>query len=113
MRTNEERAALIRRRTRELKKQRARRNARLLDVGCIAGSLVLILLLAFWLPDSFTVSDKAMTHPALTASLIGSGAVSGYIVMGVLSFLLGVCVTIFLYRLHHYFHDKGDDSHEL
>ena len=113
MQTNEERAARIRRRTRELKKQRSRRNARLIDAGCVLSSLILILLLALWIPNSFTVPDKAVAHTAMTASLIGSGAGSGYIVMGILSFLLGVCVTILLYRLHHYFHDKGDDSHEL
>ncbi|MEI3367100.1 MAG: hypothetical protein V8R59_16335 [Enterocloster sp.] len=32
-------------------------------------------------------------------SLIGSHAALGYIVMGLLAFLLGVCVTVLLYRL--------------
>ena len=33
------------------------------------------------------------------ASLVGSSETLGYIVMGLLSFVLGVCVTVLLYRL--------------
>ena len=86
MRTNEERSALIHRRIRELKRQQARKKERLVDLSCVAGSLILILLLAMWIPDSLAHSEGTMAHSAMTASLIGGSAFSGYIVMGILSF---------------------------
>lgn len=113
MRTNEERTALIHERTRELKKQRARKKARLINLSCVAGSFVLLVLLALWIPRSQAFSVKSVAHSSMTASLIGNSAFSGYIVMGILSFLLGVCVTILLHRLHRYFRDKEENRHEL
>ena len=69
MRTNEERSALIHRRIRELKRQQARKKERLVDLSCVAGSLILILLLAMWIPDSLAHSEGTMAHSAMTASL--------------------------------------------
>ena len=45
-------------------------------------------------------ADGSIVHSSGTASLIGSHAALGYIVMGLLAFFLGVCVTVLLYRLH-------------
>ena len=111
MRTNEERSALIHRRIRELKRQQARKKERLVDLSCVAGSLILILLLAMWIPDSLAHSEGTMAHSAMTASLIGGSAFSGYIV--ILSFLLGVCVTILLYHLHRHFRDRKEEQDEF
>ena len=113
MRTNEERSALIHRRIRELKRQQAKKKERLVDLSCVAGSLILILLLAMWSPDSLAHSEGTMAHSAMTASLIGGSAFSGYIVMGILSFLLGVCVTILLYHLHRHFRDRKEEQDEF
>ena len=66
-------------------KERARKKERLVDLSCVAGSLILILLLAMWIPDSLAHSEGTMAHSAMTASLIGGSAFSGYIVMGILS----------------------------
>ena len=41
----------------------------------------------------------SIVHSSGAASMIGSHAALGYIVMGLLAFLLGVCVTVLLYRL--------------
>ena len=41
----------------------------------------------------------SIIHSSGAASMIGSHAALGYIVMGLLAFLLGVCVTVLLYRL--------------
>ena len=43
--------------------------------------------------------NSGIIHPSGTASLLGSHAALGYIIMGLLAFLLGVCVTVLLYRL--------------
>ena len=39
-------------------------------------------------------------HASGAASLVGSHAALGYILMGIMSFLLGVFVTVLLYRLN-------------
>ena len=41
-----------------------------------------------------------MHHASGAASLVGSHAALGYILLAFMAFLLGVCVTMLLYRLH-------------
>ena len=41
-----------------------------------------------------------------TASFIGGGDSAGYVVVGVLCFMLGVCLTMLLYKLR----DKGKNG---
>ena len=56
-------------------------------------------------------ADGGIAHPSGTASLLGSHAALGYIIMGLLAFLLGVCVTVLLYRLHRrYERQKQEDA---
>ena len=86
MRTSEERARLIHRRTAEIKQERRIKRQRRLDAACMAVCLLLVIGIGTMMPG--------------TASLIGSHAALGYIVMGLLAFFLGVCVTVLLYRLH-------------
>ncbi len=100
MRTNEERARLIRKRTAELKRKNQTRKQRALDALCVAACLLLVVGIGTWMPGlTGDTAGGSIAHPAGTASLIGSHAALGYIMMGLLSFLLGVCVTVFLYRL--------------
>ena len=77
MRTEKERSRLIAERTSILKRERARRRRIIVD------------------PDRINVSGGV----AGAAGMITGRAWIGYVFMGVLSFLLGVCLTIFLYRL--------------
>ena len=77
MKTDAERMALIRQRTTQLQRQAHARQMLLIDAGCMAACLVLVVCL------------------------------------GVLSFLLGSCVTILLYRLRRSSekkHTRDDDE---
>ena len=91
MRTNEERARLIQKRTAEIKQERRKRKQRMLEAVCMAACLLLEL--------TATTAGGNSVNPSETASMIGSHAEPGYIIMGLLAFLLGVCVTVLLYRL--------------
>ncbi len=53
-----------------------------------------------------------VSHTAGTASLVASHAALGYILMGLLSFLLGVSVTILLYRLRRHNDRKKQEDRE-
>ena len=45
-----------------------------------------------------------------TASMYGGGAALGYIVIGLLAFLLGVCVTVLCFRLRQMNREDGQDK---
>ena len=101
MRTNEERAGLIQKRTAEIKRERQKRKQRALDMICIAACLILVVGIGSFMPGlSVDIVGGEVHHVSGAASLVGSHAALGYILMGLLSFLLGVCVTVLLYRLH-------------
>lgn len=100
MRTNEERARLIQKRTAEIKQEKRKRKQRMLDAVCMAACLLLVIGIGIMMPElTAGTAGGSITHTSGTASLIGSHAALGYIMMGLLAFLLGVCVTVLLYRL--------------
>ena len=101
MRTTEERAGLIHKRTAEIKRERQKRKQRALDMLCIAACLILIIGLGSFMPGLTAGNPCGRVHHASgAASLVGSHAALGYILMGLFSFMLGICVTVLLYRLH-------------
>ena len=101
MRTDEERAGLIHKRTAEIKRERQRKKQRAFDGSCIGACLVLIVGIGSFLPDWVVgIPGGEVHHASGAASLVGSHAALGYILMGLMAFLLGVCVTVLLYRLH-------------
>ena len=100
MRTNEERTGLIHQRTAEIKRERQKKKQRALDMVCIAACLLLIVGIGSFLPDWVVgIPGGEVHHASGAASLVGSHAALGYILMGLMAFLLGVCVTVLLYRL--------------
>ncbi len=101
MRTNEERAGLIHKRTAEIKREQQKRKQRALDVICIAVCLILVVGIGSFMPGLMAgIPGGEAHHASGAASLVGSHAALGYILMGIMAFLLGVCVTVLLYRLH-------------
>lgn len=103
MRTNEERARLIHERTWKIKEENRRKKQSVVDICCIAASLLIIFCMADWMPGIIAgFSEENSSYVSGAASLIGGHAALGYILMGILAFLLGVCVTILLYRIRRY-----------
>lgn len=100
MRTNEERAGLIHKRTAEIKRERQKKKQRALDMICIATCLILVVGIGSFMPGlAVGIPGGEVHHASGAASLVGSHAALGYILMGLMAFLLGVCVTVLLYRL--------------
>ena len=101
MRTNEERIGLIHKRTAEIKRERNRKIQRALDMICIAACLILVVGIGLFMPGwTAGITGGEVHHTSGAASLVGSHVALGYILMGLMAFLLGVCVTVLLYRLH-------------
>ena len=100
MRTNEERAALIHQRTAEIKRERQQKAQRARDTVCIAVCLLLVAGIGSLMPGlTAGIPGGEAHHASGAASLVGSHAALGYILMGLMAFLLGVFVTVLLYRL--------------
>ena len=116
MRTSEERARLIHQRTAEIRKEQQKKRQHLVDAACMAACLLLVIGIGVCMPGLMagTAADS-VAHASGTASLIGSHGALGYIIMGLLSFLLGVSVTVLLYRLRKRKERtrQEEDDHEL
>lgn len=116
MKTDTERTRQILQRTAQLKQARQVRRQRITEVGCVAACLALVVCLGMWMPG--WVGAPVAVSPASaggTASMLGQGSAGGYLLVGLLSFLLGSCVTILLYRLRRRSEKKQQtgEHHEL
>ena len=100
MRTNEERILLIQKMSANQKRKLYQRRQLALDAACMAACLLLLACTGALMPELMAhAADGSVIHASGAASLIGDHAALGYILMGLLAFLLGVCVTVLLYRL--------------
>ena len=104
MRATDERLAAAKRRAQELQRQRRSRMAAL---GGAAACLAVILGLALAMPSITARFSGADYGGGMTASIFSGGSL-GYLVVGLLAFALGVCVTILCLRLRRYEQDEDD-----
>ena len=115
MRTNEERIRLIHLRTAEIKKEKQKkqqkREQNLLDSGLLAACLLLVIGIGAVMPGVMeNATAGTVSYTSGVASMVGNQGAVGYILMGLLSFLLGMCVTIVLYRLRHRMEQKQQED---
>ncbi len=109
MRTTAERLAAAKERARELERQR--RRARGLLWGGTAACLAVIVSLALAMPGITGGFSDAALGGGMAASMaasIFSGRSLGYLVVGLLAFALGVCVTVLCVRLRGHEGDTAD-----
>lgn len=109
MRTNEQRLSLIQSRRAQIRRNHERKKQFAQSIGGLCVCLVLIVAMGIQIPGSVTVELRDTEALAGAASILESNGAIGYVVMGLLSFLLGVTVTVLLYRIHR---DAGDDNRE-
>ena len=75
MRTNEERAGLIHKRTTEIKRERQRRKQRALDMICMAACLILVVGIGSFMPGlTAGIPGGEVHHASGAAGLVGSHA---------------------------------------
>lgn len=101
MLTNKERVCLIRKRTAEIKCARAKKIQSICDAACVVCAVLLICGIGNFMPNIIPTATVEINHSSGVASLLSNNSAVGYILMGIMSFLLGVCITILLYRLHN------------
>lgn len=109
--TSEERLSCIRRKTAELRRQKQGRRRAALSVSIC---LVLIAAAGAQMPEWLSRSaQSSVRHASGAASLVAGHAALGYILMGVLSFGLGVCATALAYRLRRRMENREDENDEF
>lgn len=117
MRSNEERVVEVKRRIEQKKRKDKLQRSRMVMALTVAASLLLIVGLSAYMPE-FTgqLSADSHSHYGMTASIFHNSSALSYIIIGLVAFLLGVCVTILGVRVHHLNKtqqntgDKGDEE---
>ena len=106
---NEERIVEVKRRIEEKERQQRLRHRRIVSAFCIAACLAVIVGVSFVMPGIVgQITPGTSSGFETAASMYGGGAALGYIVIGLLAFLLGVCVTVLCFRLRQM--NREDDQ---
>ena len=111
MRSHEERVVETKRRIAKIEREKRLRRDKITMISAAAACLALLIGASFAMPGiaaSIQTGDYAGFETA--ASMYGGGAALGYIVIGLLAFLLGVCVTVLCFRLRQM--DREDTESE-
>ena len=111
MRSLEERVAETKRRIAKMEREKRRRRNTITMASAAAACLALLIGASFAMPGiaaRIQINDYAGFET--TASMYGGGAALGYIVIGLLAFLLGVCVTVLCFRLRQM--SREDDQNK-
>ena len=109
MRSHEERVAEAKRRIAKMEREKRLRRNTITMVSAVAACLVLLIGASLAMPG---IAAKIQTGDYVgfetAASMYGGSAALGYIVIGLLAFLLGVCVTVLCFRLRQM--NREDDQ---
>ena len=111
MRSHEERVAETKRRIAKIKREKRLRRNTITMASAVAACLALLIGASLAMPGiaaSIQTGDYSGFETA--ASMYGGGAALGYIVIGLLAFLLGVCVTVLCFRLRQMNREDGQNE---
>ena len=111
MRSHEERIAEAKRRIAKMEREKRLRRNTLAMASAVAACLVLLIGASFVMPGiAANIQTGDYSGFEMTASIFHGGAALGYIVIGLLAFLLGVCVTVLCFRLRQMNRDDTQDK---
>ena len=100
MRSHEQRVAETKRRIAKIEREKRRRRNTIVMASAVAACLVLLIGASLAMPGiAAKIQAGDYSGFETSASMYGGGAALGYIVIGLLAFLLGVCVTVLCFRL--------------
>ena len=111
MRSLEERVVETKRRIAKIEREKRRRRNTVTMASAVAACLALLIGASFAMPGiaaRIQINDYAGFET--TASMYGGGAALGYIVIGLLAFLLGVCVTVLCFRIRQLSRENAQDK---
>ena len=111
MRSHEERVAETKRRIAKMEREKRRRRNTITMASAVAACLALLIGASLAMPG-IAASIQTGNYSGLetAASIFHGGAALGYIVIGLLAFLLGVCVTVLCFRLRQMNREDTQDG---
>ena len=111
MRSHEERVAETKRRIAQIEREKRRRRDTITMAAAVAACLVLLIGASLAMPGiAANIQTGDYSGFETAASIFHSGAALGYIIIGLLAFLLGVCVTVLCFRLRQMNREDGQDK---
>lgn len=100
MRSTEERAAAVRRRARELERQSRARRGRIVGILSAAACLLFVVGLSLAMPGIMAgLPDGGYAFSGAVAGIFDGRGGLGYVLVGLLAFVLGISVTILFCRI--------------
>ena len=111
MRSHEERITEAKRRIAKIKQEKRLRRNTITIASAVAACLALLIGASLAMPGiAANIQTGDYSGFETAASMYGGGAALGYIVIGLLAFLLGVCVTVLCFRLRQMCREDGQDK---
>ena len=111
MRSHEERVAETKRRIAKIERENRLRRDKITMISAVAACLALLIGASLTMPG---IASRIQTGDysgfETAASIFHGGAALGYIVIGLLAFLLGVCVTVLCFRLRQMNREDTQDG---
>ena len=117
MRSHEERVAETKRRIAKIEREKRLRRDKITMISAVAACLALLIGASLAIPGiAANIQTGDYSGFETAASIFHGGAALGYIVIGLLAFLLGVCVTVLCFRLRQMNREgeqdrKSEDTH--
>ena len=107
---NEERIAEVKRRIAKKEQQQRMRRRRIISAVCIAACFAVIVGVSFAMPGIVGQIEPGTSSGFETAAtILGGSTALGYMVIGLLAFILGVCVTVLCFRLRQINREDSQD----
>ena len=98
---DEERIAEVKRRIAKKEQQQRLRRRRIVSAVCIAACFAVIVGVSFAMPGIIgRIEPSTSSGFETAATILGGSTALGYMVIGLLAFILGACVTILCFRIH-------------
>ena len=107
MRTNEERIEAMHRRAEQLENESRLKRARVTGSAVMAAGFAAVIMLAVRMPGVADVLNTEGNGGSMSGSIFAASGHMGYVVIGVIAFLLGSALTLFSMRLTDYRRDRG------
>ena len=111
MRSHEERVAETKRRIAKIEREKRLRRDKFTMISAVAACLALLIGASLAMPGiAANIQTGNYSGFETAASMYGGGAALGYIVIGLLAFLLGVCVTVLCFLLRQMNREDRQDE---
>ena len=113
MRSHEERIEEVKQRIVEKECRKRLRRGRIISVSVVAACLAVIVGVSLFMPGIVDRIEPGTSSGFETAAtILGRNAALGYIVVGLLAFVLGICVTILCFRIRQLNNEEERDKQE-